>query len=94
MLVLYYRRLSLAHYLPDEGRRSANLYRSLVDNITDQKSSQKSKQNKSRQPRTGEVVKSHILSDDEVQFLRRRQVRKSHLLVFFAYDSRHFIHIS
>ena len=84
MLVLFDRRLSLAHYLPDEGKRSVNVYSSHVDNITDQKSGQKSKQNKSRQPRTGEIVKSHVLSDDEVQFLRRRQVRKSFLLVLFA----------
>ena len=79
------RRLSLARYLPDEsGGRSANVYNPDVNNFTDPKSGkgQKSRENKTRQRKKGEIVKPATLSDDEIQFLRRRQVRKPRTLQF------------
>ena len=69
----------MARYLPDEsGGRSTNVYSPDVNNFTDPKSGkgQKSRENKTRQRKKGEIVKPATLSDDEIQFLRRRQVRK------------------
>jgi hypothetical protein len=87
VVVLFFRRLSLANHLHDEGARSTvDVYNTQFENITEQRSGtgQKGKQNKVPPARPGEIIRSHVLSDDEIRFLRRRQVELFFHFMFFC----------